>query len=248
MAEEGYCTAEDVRTALQEASLDADGGGPLSTTIVESAIAAQTDWLRRETKRHWYDPDADSDGNTTTDILPSSPRSVTDDNYDIPSSPHAGHAQLAVDENVRYPVTQGGGYAEVRLGYRDVQSITTLLVRAGGRDYTDWTAAGSGKTQGRGEDYYLEADPRTDIADLYIDTHGLHPRQDWSNAVVVSVDYGTTPIPESIRQAQAALAGADLVMDDDVKTAIPSDGQLIAVETKADRLIKQAMRLLEPYR
>lgn len=247
MALEGYCTAEDVRKALQERGLDGDGQGPLSKPIVDAAIAGQTDWIRRETKRHWYDPNADSDSDTSNDILPSSPRSITEENGDIPSSPHAGHAQLAVDDNVRYPVTQGGGYAEIRLGFKDIESVTKLLVREKGRDYTDWVAD-SGIVQGRGEDYYLESDPETDITDLYIDTRALAPRQDWTNTVVVDFDYGTSPIPETIRRAQAALAGADLVMDDDVKTAIPNDGQLIAVETKADRLIKQAMRLLEPYR
>lgn len=244
---EGYCTAEDVRKALQEASLDAANAGPLSKSIVDAAIAGQTDWIRRETRRHWFDPDADSDADSANDILPSSPRQVVDDNYDIPESPHAGHTQIPrVDDDVRYPLTQTGGYARVELGYHDVQSIDKLLVR-NGSDYEDWVAK-SDRTQGRGKDYYLESDPRTERYELYVYVRDVHPAQDWRNAVVVDYKYGAEGIPDSIRRAQAALAGADLVMDDDVKTAIPDDGQLIAVDTKADRLIKQAMRLLEPYR
>lgn len=235
---EGYCTPEDVRKAMQEAQIK--DSGPLSQGIVEAAIDAQTDWIRRVTGRHWYDPDA------TDTLIPTTTLTVPEDNYDLPQSPHAGPHQIPRDRDWKFPVTEAGGYCRLKLKQRQVQSVSELLVR-NGREYDDWVQD-SDRVEGRGEDYYLESTPRTGYSYLYVFARMLSPAQDWNNSVIVSYDYGQDSIPGSIRRAQACFAAADLVMDDDVKTAIPNDGQLVAVETKADRLIKQGQRLLKKYR
>lgn len=238
---EGYCTADDVRQALQEASLDAAGEGPLSQSIVEAAIDGQTDWIRRRTDGHWFDTAASSGS-----ILPTSPRSYGEDVVDVPSTPHAQHNQLLDDTERRYPRQITGRYTRVTLAKRWVDSLTSLEVRDGPSEWSDWVAAAD-KESGRGNEYYLQTDPETGLSHVYLDTGSLGPLRRYEDAVVATYDYGHDGIPGAIRRGQAALAGADLVMDDDVKTAMPDNGQLIAVGTKADRLIKQAMRLLGPF-
>ncbi|PSP80170.1 hypothetical protein BRC81_02980 [Halobacteriales archaeon QS_1_68_20] len=239
----GYCEREDVKRALQEAELS--GALGQEPAIVDDAIRAISAWLRRRTRRHWYD----SGGSGT--LVGASARSVSTQRLDVPSSPHRQDRQLHRDaQGVRYPVTHAGPYARIQLPHYDVQSLTTLEVRDRGGGVTDWTAA-SDKVEGRGEDYYLltEGDEfRTSY--LYLRATSIGARVDFDDLLTVGYDYGTdaqSTAWDSVRHAVANLAGADLAVDDDVKTAIPNDGQLIAVETRADRMINRALRVLGDY-
>jgi len=80
---QAYCTLEDVRRALRKASLPGDIGQ--DKQIAVDAITAQSKWLERTYKRHWYAPTGASilDEAYTVDI-PTEPLS-RDDELDIPT-------------------------------------------------------------------------------------------------------------------------------------------------------------------
>lgn len=232
----GYCETDDVRQALQERELSAE----LNTTFVTAAIEGENEWLRRKTNRHWFDS-SDTTGELFTSAL-----SQSMELQDVPSSPHPQGNQLPrADTDTRYPRTVSGGYAKIVLDRRNVQSITQLDVRTGRRDWTDWVAA-SDKTEGKGDDYYLRVNPTTGVSELYVSVVGLSV-DSWDDAVEVSYEWGVDGIPETIRRAVALRAGASLVMDDDAQVGIPNDGQLVSVQTKADKMQSEADRLLKSY-
>lgn len=234
----GYCEPEDVAGVLQEG--DRPFSGSPSESEAASAITGLTEYLRRKTGHHWYEPSAQ------TDLVPSTTRSQSTVRLDVPSSPHRQDRQLfRAEQGVRYPVTHAGPYARIRLPHHDVQSVTTLAVRDRAGGVTDWVAA-SDKVAGRGDDYYVLADSETGRSHLYIRAASIGPRVDFGDLLTVGYDYGTE-ITDTIRTGVAHLAAAALVLDDDVEAAVPDDGQLVAVETKADRHINEAMRRLGPF-
>jgi len=238
MAEVGYCEREDVRRALQDASFTGDIGQ--EPEIVDDAIIGLTQWLRRRTRRHWYD----SGGGTT--LVPTGPRSVSGIHLDVPSSPHRQDNQLHHGDNSdwRYPVTQAGPYAKVRLPHADVESLTTLEVRDRDGGVTDWTAAAD-KTKGRGEDYYLHTEGdewRTSY--LYVRASSIGGRIDFGDLLTVGYDYGTDQQDRdwaTVRRSVAMLAAADIALDEDVQSSVPDNGQLINVQTKAERYVQRAL-------
>lgn len=235
----GYCERDDVRRVLREASFNGDLGQ--DGQIVDDAIAGQTEWLRKRTRRHWFD----TSGGTT--LVPTSTRSVTNITLDVPSSPHRQDRQLLrSDQGVRYPVTHAGRYVKVRLPHYDVSSLTTLDVRQTDGDVEDWVAAGD-KTQGRGDDYYLLTDGDTGASHLYLNASSIGARIDFGDLLTLDYDYGVDGVPETVRRATALRAAAELVLDDDAAVGIPDNGQLVAAESKADKFRKQADRLLQPY-
>ncbi|WP_273835133.1 hypothetical protein [Halococcus sp. PRR34] len=245
----GYCTVEDVKHALQERF---EGSQP-STANAISAIAGENDWLRKKTKRHWYDPDYSDDGTTSTPSIdpPTEPITVGGETCDIPSSPHAPHGQITHHEERRYPKTQRGYYVRVRLDRRHAQGIDSLLVREGS-DFEDWVADPD-KTEGRGDDYYLDVDPHTGRSAVWIDARSIAPALDYEGAVVASYTYGepvdsfeTDGFP--ISRAVAMRAGAELVIPQDSNVQVPDSGNLTSVKTKAEELREDADRLLKPYK
>lgn len=79
---EGYCTLEDLRRALREASLPGDLDQ--DAQIAVDAISSQSIWLERTYKRHWYAPSGADILNEAAEIdIPQSPK-TRDDEYDIP--------------------------------------------------------------------------------------------------------------------------------------------------------------------
>jgi hypothetical protein len=76
----GYCTVEDVRRALRKASLPGDVAQ--DPDIAVDAIVAQTEWLQKNTKRHWYV--VGGIPSDEYDLFPSSANS-RDDEHDIPT-------------------------------------------------------------------------------------------------------------------------------------------------------------------
>jgi len=55
-------------------------------------------------------------------------------------------------------------------------------------------------------------------------------------------------VPDAVRRMTAQYAAAELVTNDEFVQAIPDDGQLINVQTKADRWEAAADRTLDNYR
>lgn len=88
----GYCTLEDVRRALREASLPGDVSQ--DKQIAVDAIAAQTEWLEKTYKRHWYEPSGIAEATEIT--IPTGPN-TRDDEHDIPT--HGGFVHGASERN-----------------------------------------------------------------------------------------------------------------------------------------------------
>lgn len=242
---DAYAETEDVRQVLQEASLS----GPLANNNTEAALERVSDWLRRQSRGHWYD----SGGSTT--LVPSSSRTASAVTLDVPSSPHRQRGQLFTHDrdirDQRYPVTRRGSYVRLTLPHRHVTALETLEVRDIAGDVEDWVSA-SDKQSGRGEDYYLEQNDRHPYGrtHLFLRAASIGPRIDFDGLVTLSYVYGLDAATEEwqdVRGGVASAAAAELVIEDDVLTAIPDDGQLVGVDTKRQRLVDDARSYLEPY-
>ncbi|GGK74554.1 hypothetical protein [Haloarcula sebkhae] len=242
----GFCEENDVRKALQDKDLsETDVYGPTGTEFVTAAIEKVSDWLQRQGNRYWYD----SGGGT--DLVPDSPATVSDVRLDIPSSPHSQRDQLFHDSDTRYPVTKAGPYARVTLPHGYVQSLTGLEVRGRGGGVEDWVAAND-KTEGRGEDYYVARKGQDSYGrtHLYVRARSIGPRYDFNGILTAEFDYGLDATDESwqdVRRGVAQLAAAELVIEDDVVTSIPDNGQLVGVDTQRQQLVDDGRDALEPY-
>jgi hypothetical protein len=250
MANMGYCTLEDLRRALREAQLPGDI--QQDTQIAVDAITAQTEWLEKTLKRHWYAPAGASilDEASAIDI-PTEPKN-RDDEEDIPTS----SAVIVEDDSGPSPKTSQGDYAKIGLARRDAEAIEALHVRTADGTYEDW-AASSDYTEGpwppSGEDYYLRVNSGG-WSRLYLDSTNLledgeddkYVLDSFANAVYLEFSYGHEGIPRNVRRAVAFRAGADLV--EEAVVEIPQNATVYNVETKAEEMRTQAEELLEVYR
>lgn len=241
---EGYCEPKDVRKVLQETDLS----GPINSTLVKPAITAASRWLRRRARVHFYDS-----GGSASDLVPTSARTATTVQLDVPSSPHRQDHQLhhGDDSDWRYPVTHAGPYAKIRLPHRHVQSITTLGVRDRGGDREDWMSAPD-KVQGVGEDYYHEADGESEIGVtyLYIRAASIGSRVDFGDLLTLDYEYGLdaqTDDWQDVRRGIAQLAAAEVVEDDGVISQIPDNARLVSVDTEYQHYLDAADKYLGPY-
>lgn len=242
--DQGYCTLEDVRRALQETDVSF-GDAELSEEFVTDAITGQTDWLERTTEHHWFEPDGLEEDDE--DLVPTEPRS-RDDEESIPT----GGAYIAGEPVT--PKTWQGSYTRIRLARRYAQTVSELLVRTPD-GYVNWTEEYDGGTwpDAVGDDYYLRVN-NSGVSQLYLDTENLLDDDDepllesYSNAVYVTYEYGKERLPKTVRRAVAFRAGAELLRDDESALGIPDNGQLVSVDTKADAMEQKAEELLEPYR
>lgn len=241
---DGYCERQDVLDVLEEASLS--GAYSQRPAIVDTAITGLTEYLRDETGRHWYD----SSG-TEEDLIPTAAVSATEMRHDVPSSPHRQDRQLfAHHQGARYPVSTNGPYVRIPLDHHGVTSVTALRVRDSSGEFNDWVAD-SDIVQGRGEDYYLSTP--TDAGSggrtrLYLHEGTLPCVVDYDGMLLLDYDYGRDGIPDTVNRMTALLAASQLVTADEFVTAIPDSGQLVNVETKAQRWERQGEMLLDNYR
>jgi len=238
-----YCEPADVRRALQERDLD----GAIQPANVTPAIEGVSAWLRRRANRHWYD----SSG-AAADSVATTPATATDVRLDVPASPHAHDRQIHIaTQDVRYPVTHAGPFCKIPLPHSHVETVTALRVRDRGGDITEWTSDPD-KTAGRGEDYYLHVDDASQYgrSHLYVRATSLGPRVDYGGLLTVDYEYGLDAQDSAwpdVRRGVALAAGAQLVVDDDVLTALPDNGQLVGVDTQRQALVDDAADLLDPY-
>ena len=241
----GYCTLEDLRRALREADLPGDL--EQDNQIAVDAIAAQTEWLEKTLKRHWYEPDGIDEATEIT--IPTSTKS-RDDEEDIPT----GGAVIA-GETVS-PKTSQGSYAKIDLARRDADSVEALHVRTSDGTFEDW-ADSSDYTEGSwpptGEDYYLRVN-NGGWSRLYIDTENLlkededdeYVLESYSNAIYLEWSYGHEGIPQTVRRAVAFRAASDFV--EKAAMQIPENARLQSVESLAEKFERKAEELLEVYR
>ena len=237
----GYCEPDDVRKALKEDDLS----GSINESMVLPGIEAVSEWFRKRAKTHVYDSSgADSD------VVPTSAASAATISLDVPSSPHAQDRQLfRSNEAARYPVTHAGPYARIRLPHTHVQTVTSLEVRErdGGRE--DWTAE---KTEGVGEDYYVEADGSSEYGRtyLYVRASSIGARTDYGNLLTVGYEYGIDAQDEDwqdVRRGIANLAALEVLEDDGVIAQIPDNARLANVQTEYDNLHSRAQTYLGGY-
>jgi len=242
---DGYCQPEAVRTALQETDLS----GPTNTDIVTDAIVGVSTWLRKQSGRHWYDSNAGD-----SDLIPNSPETATTVRLTVPNSPHAQRDQVfyhADTGDVRYPVTTDGPYARISLPHAYVDSLDALTVRDRAGGVTDWTTDAEYQ-EGRGEDYYVQEEDKEGYGAsyLYIRAASIGARRDFDGVVTADYTYGLDDAEESwddVRRGVALMSAAQVVVDDDVLTAIPDNGQLVGVDTQAQRLLDRGEQYLGPY-
>jgi hypothetical protein len=251
MAPTGYCSVNDVRLALRSKGLPGDVDQDREIAI--SAIAGQTEWLEKNTKRHWYIPGGvgdDPDG-----LLPTAPQ-TRDDEEDIPTA-----AAFVVGDSGPKPRTAQGDYAKVDLARRDAESIEALHVRTADGTYEDWVAS-SDYTEGSwpptGEDYYLRVN-NGGVSRVYLDTTNFLKEDEddeyvldsFANVVYISWTYGykapsgDDPKLQNIRRGVALRAGATLA--EEAVIEIPQNATLYNVETKAEEMRERAAELLDPY-
>jgi|APHM01.1.fsa_nt_gi hypothetical protein len=236
----GYCEPEDVRAVLQD---DLPQTEPRE---IEAAIEGLTPWVREKTRRHFYDSAGDP-----ADLVDTEDRVAAGVRLDVPSSPHATGRQLHRGERgARYPVTDAGPYARIRLPHFSVESLTSLEVRDRDGDVADWETDPE-FTEGRGEDYYLHVDrDETRASFLFIRAAAIGSRINYDDLLTLEYRYGRDQAEDdwtTVRNAVAHLAAADLVLDEDVATAVPNDGQLVATGTKADEYLDAGLTRLKPY-
>ena len=241
----GYCTVEDVREVLQ----DVDLTGSVSAEFVRPAILGESEWIQEDTNRHWFDTDGLEDDDD--DLAATEPLTHDHDEQDIASSPHSDNVQTfrggTTRGTPRYPVRHAGPYTRVPLARRDVRELTELLARNQDGSVTDWLDDDRYE-HGRGKDYYVQVDDSTGQSHLYLHTGSIPRLSDYGAGVVASYEYGVNEIPKTVRTATACLAAAHLLRDDEETVGIPDSGQLMPLETKADKLYDRGLRLLEIHR
>jgi len=233
----GFCETTDVQEALQEASANF-GVDELSTANVEAAIVTASDWFARTINTHFYDSNAASG-----DLISTTSATASEILLSVPAGPHAQRGQLFNDENVLYPRTFGGNYTRVKIPFRHVESIDTLNVRDAAGDWTDWTTE---KTQGYGEDFYLQDVGQDSYGRSYLYLHAgeLGAHNHFEDVLRVDISYGLDWDDEpwdDVRRGIAQLAAAELVVNDDVLASVPDDGQLINVQTEAEQYVTKAL-------
>lgn len=246
-----YCEIGDVAEAMQETS-EQMSATPLGDANVETAIYAASRWVKEKTGMHFYD----SSGDGNQDLVGTTAETTTNRLLDVPDSPHRQDGQLfrAADRTrtqTTYPNTQVGSYVKVRLPKRHVESIDKMEVREYGGDVTDWVAS-SEYQESKGEDYYLRVEGGTKGRSyLYVHAGSLGPHKDFNDLIEVDLTYGLDWQDTEwadVRRGVAHLAAAELVVDDDVLTALPENVQLANVETEAQIHLDTAMdRYLSRY-
>lgn len=237
-----YTTPSDVQQVLQEANASF-GSNELSTGNVEAAIHGASRWFQNRSKAHFYD------SNATGGTLDTATATATDITLSVPSSPHRQSGQIwkVSDDTVsqRYPNTHTGPYCRVTLPHRFVDSIDRLLVQEYGGDAEDWVAS-SEFTEGRGEDYYVVSRGPSSYGRSHLYIHGgvLGAHLSFEDILTVDLSYGLDyqeSAWDDVRRGVAALAGAQLIDDDNVLAGLPEGGSALGVETQVQKLVSQAL-------
>ena len=101
-----------------------------------------------------------------------------------------------------------------------------------GSQWTDWLAAGSGKTEGRGNDFWVDYTSGV----VYFTSSGPYVI---IKAVRFTYRYGETSVPGDIRTAATYFCCAKLVMIDDYSELFPDGMANIALESKREYWLKE---------
>jgi hypothetical protein len=248
-----FCEREDVRLVLQETTRKFDESDQLSADIVEAAIQAASTWYANQTDAYFYDS---SGGGTLVDDAPATASGIIES---VGSSPHRQGSQIFATQRgasqPTYPNTRDGTFVRVQLPALFVESVDRLLVRDRDGGATDWIAA-SDKLEGRDEDYYLQVDG-TDAfgrSYLYLRAASIGARRSFTDLLTIDITYGLDETDRSwqdVRRGIAALAAAQVIVDDNVIAQLPDSGSLINATTQHDQLrdlgVASDVANLSPY-
>lgn len=249
-----FCEREDVRHVLQKSTRKFDESNQLSNDIVEAAITSASQWFATQTDAYFYD----SSGSGT--LVDSTPATATGIIESVASSPHRQGGQVFRHRRgsgqPRYPNTKDGVYVRVQLPALFVESIDRLAVRDSGGGVTDWVTE-SDILEGRGEDYYVTVDGSDSYGRsyLYLRAGTLGARRSYEDILTIDVSYGLDAETErdwqDVRRGIAALAAAQVVVDDNVLAQLPDNGSLIGVATQHEQLrdlgVASDVANLSPY-
>lgn len=270
----GYCTTDDVRRVFQDTQFSGVLGDNSRQAVVD-AIAGQSQWLRKATNKHWYvSGGVDEDD---ADLIPTSVRTRSDEYdlpthggyvagaYDDSAGTWTATTGTVFDSRTSGPKPKHQvrlafgdlddsaipAYIRVRLTRKNVDALNELHVVNADGGFDDWVSsndyAGGVGASNRGDDYWVQVNSGG-VSELYIDAHAMDDDvASFSNAVYVDIDYGDSDLPRGIRQAVAQLAAADLVQDDEFRVAIPDQGQLMSLESKAQAWTRSAATKLRTH-
>jgi len=271
----GYCTLEDVRRALRKADLPGDIQQDQQLAV--DAIAAETEPLEKELRRHWYAPDgADILSEASAIEIPASPK-TRDDEEDIPTrsflttgtddrssyyppawvdyDPHDDTEPEYDEMDGLAPKTVQSDYAAIGLARRDADSVSALHVRTGDGTFEDWAASADyseGSWPPSGEDYYLRVN-NGGWSRLYIDTTNLL-KEGEDNEYVLDSFANAVYLEWSYghegipRNVRRAVAlRAGAEFAEEAAIQIPDNANIYNVETKAERMREKADELLSVY-
>jgi len=276
MSPVGYCTLEDLRRALRAASLPGDISQDQRLAV--DAITAETEWMEKTYKRHWYAPTgADILDEASAIDIPTSPK-TRDDEEDIPTR---AFLTTGTDDRSSYyppawvdydpddgtepdygemdglaPKTVQGNYAAIELARRDGESISALHVRTEDGTFEDWaesTDYSEGSWPPSGEDYYLRVNNGGQTR-LYLDTTNLL-KDGEDNEFVLGSFANAVYLEWSYghegipRNVRRAVAlRAGAEFAEEATVQIPDNATVYNIETKADQMRSKADELLEVYR
>jgi hypothetical protein len=248
-----FCEREDVRLVLQKSTRKFDESQQLSEDIVAAAIEAVSRWFANQTDAYFYD----STGSGT--LVDDAPASATGIIESVGSSPHRQGAQVFHDTRgaaqPKYPNTRDDTFVRVQLPALFVESIDRLAVRDRDSGVTDWVAA-SDKLEGRDEDYYLQVDGSDNFGRsyLYLRAASIGARRSFTDLLTIDVTYGLDADDrgwEDVRRGIAALAAAQVIVDDNVLAQLPDQGSLLSAATQHEQLrelgVASDVANLSPY-
>lgn len=239
---EGYCTVEDVRRVLEEEELAGALAEDDNRAVVD-AIAAQAEWLRASTDRHWYEPGGI--GEDDHDLVPTESRPRDGEEHDVPSTPHPQHSTMFVDDRGRYPRKMVGPFTSVKLDKHYAEDLTALEVRDISGVFEDWLEADD-KAEDEDWQLYVEPGSSSSPSYVYLRAASLPALQHYTGAVRVSYEYGDEGIPGTVRRAVALRAASHFV--DEAAMQIPDNVSVQSVEALADKFERTASELLEVYK
>lgn len=132
---------------------------------------------------------------------------------------HAWRSTTVTDEYYDNKEVYEDGFLKVYLNHRKIRTLATgsgdKLEVWNGSSWEDWVAAGSGKTEGRANDFWV--DYTNGI--LFINVSGSYV----SNALRMTYRYGDSTVPFDIEQAATLLTAIDVTLATQRTSARPDE-------------------------
>jgi len=276
VADDGWCTLEDVRRALRTANLPGDIDQ--DNRIAVDAIVAQTEPVEKTLDRYWYADPGDDIVSEATDVTIPQSTTSRDDEHDIPT--HAGYVDgaygsdpyratntsntvfdsqqtAAPDPKKQIRLSTGDlsddtipAYFRVTLERKDVDAVNELNIANADGGFDDWVASND-YSGGVGFDSHAGEDfyvriNSGGVSELYIDVHALDDDIAYLPNGIL-VDFDYGH--EGVpRNVRRGIASlAAAELVEEAVIEIPQNATIYNIETKADELREMASGYLSVY-